>query len=132
VPDGYFPTLFDHIGDMFAGFMGGDVLVFNGDVFIIFDQRISANCDHSQFSFGHSPTGSLFVRHLIGRVYSKFNGGTIKIFGTAWSDIRRGFACYRLMIEPDGASSVSGKGDARITQFGGKYRDCQTLLIVVY
>jgi len=44
--DRHIPTGFDHIGDVKGCFLGSLILIFNRLVFFIFNQRVTANCNH--------------------------------------------------------------------------------------
>ncbi len=46
--DCHVPTLLDHVGNVQGGFLCGFILTFNGDMFIVFDQRVAANGDYSE------------------------------------------------------------------------------------
>ena len=47
--DGHIPAGFDHIGDVIGSFLGSLVLILNGLMFFILDQRIAADGDDSYF-----------------------------------------------------------------------------------
>jgi hypothetical protein len=53
VPDGDVPTLFDHIGDVMRRLTGCLVLILNGLMLLVWNQRIAANGDDGPFAFRH-------------------------------------------------------------------------------
>ena len=41
------PAFFDHVRDVLRSFAQGQFLVLDRDIFIVFDQRVTADCDDS-------------------------------------------------------------------------------------
>ena len=52
VTDGHVPACLDHVCDVVGGFFCGLVLIFNRLTFLVFDQRVAANSNDGDLSFG--------------------------------------------------------------------------------
>ncbi len=53
--NGHVPALFDHVGDVIAGLLGGQVLVLHSDLGLVLDERVAADGDDGEFP-GHRCT----------------------------------------------------------------------------